>query len=116
MHWKVPRVSEPAGASRPAEAGLKVVDPVENLHETRTLAGFVRRLGEAYGDSPAIDDDGVVLTYRELVDRSGELARGLPLHRGIGKGSRVALIFANGADFAVALAAVTRIPAPSPFR
>jgi acyl-CoA synthetase (AMP-forming)/AMP-acid ligase II len=93
-----------------AEAGLKVVDPVENLHETRTLAGFVRRLGEAYGDSPAIDVDGVVLTYRQLVDRSGELARGL-LCRGIGKGSRVALIFANGADFAVGMAAVTRIGA-----
>jgi acyl-CoA synthetase (AMP-forming)/AMP-acid ligase II len=86
------------------------VDTVENLHETRTLAGFVRRLGEAYGDNPAIDDDGAVLTYRQLVGRSGELARGL-LHRGIGKGSRVALIFANGADFAVALAAVTRIGA-----
>lgn len=98
------------GCLTAAEAGPKVVDPVENLHETRTLAGFVRTLSEAYGDSPAIDDDGVVLTYRQLVDRSGELARGL-LHRGIGKGSRVALIFANGADFAVGMAAVTRIGA-----
>jgi acyl-CoA synthetase (AMP-forming)/AMP-acid ligase II len=92
------------------ETGQAVVDHVQNLHETRTLAGFIRTLGQAYGDSPALDDDGRLLTYRQLVDRSGELARGL-LCRGIGKGSRVALIFANNADFVVALAAVTRIGA-----
>jgi acyl-CoA synthetase (AMP-forming)/AMP-acid ligase II len=86
------------------------VDPAAILHETSTLAAFVRVLGDAYGDRPALDDDGVVLTYRQLVDRSAELARGL-LYRGVGKGSRVALIFANSADFVVALAAVTRIGA-----
>jgi acyl-CoA synthetase (AMP-forming)/AMP-acid ligase II len=89
---------------------LALVDPVEKLHETHTLAAFMRMLGNAYGDSPALDDDGVILTYHQLADRSAELARGL-LYRGIGKGSRVALIFANCADFAVALAAVTRIGA-----
>ncbi|WP_208301295.1 class I adenylate-forming enzyme family protein [Mycobacterium sp. DL440] len=83
---------------------------MERLHATQTLARFVRMLADAYGDRPAVDDEDVVLTYRQLVDRSSELAQGL-LYRGIGKGSRVALIFANGADFAVAIAAVTRIGA-----
>lgn len=90
--------------------GLTLGDPVMNLHDTHTLAAFVRLLGDAYDDRPALDDDGVILTYRQLVDRSAELSRGL-LHRGIGEGSHVALIFANCADFAVAMAAVTRIGA-----
>lgn len=95
-----------------AGQGLELAfgDPVKSLHATHTLAAFVRMLGNAYGDSPALDDEGVILTYRQLVDRSAELARGL-LHRGIGKDSRVALLFANCADFAVAMAAVTRIGA-----
>jgi acyl-CoA synthetase (AMP-forming)/AMP-acid ligase II len=106
--WVVDRMGDALQGAPGTELALG--DPVLNLHDTYTLAAFVRMLGIAYGDSPALDDDGVILTYRQLVDRSAELARGL-LHRGIGKDSRVALIFANCADFAVAMAAVTRIGA-----
>jgi acyl-CoA synthetase (AMP-forming)/AMP-acid ligase II len=82
----------------------------EGLHGMRTLAAFVPALGRAFGDAPAIELDGSVLTYRELDERSARLARGL-LHRGVGKGSRIALRFTNGPDFAVAVAAITRIGA-----
>src|ERR1700712_465154 len=101
MPWRPPRSDG---------CGVMSDELLEQLHQTRTLAGFARLLGDAHGDSPALDDDGANLTYRQLAHRSGELGRGL-LHRGIGKGSRVALIFANNADFLVAMAAVNRIGA-----
>lgn len=85
-------------------------EAVEVLRQTRTLPTFVAGLVAAHGDNPAIDVEGEVLTYRQLDVRSRQLARGL-LARGIGKGSRVALIFANGAEFAIAMSSVTRIGA-----
>lgn len=78
--------------------------------EARTHAEFVRGVADAYGDQTAITlpDSGV--TYRELNERSAVMARGL-LARGVGKGSRVGILLANGPEFAVALFAVTRIGA-----
>jgi acyl-CoA synthetase (AMP-forming)/AMP-acid ligase II len=85
-------------------------DGAEGLHGTRTLAAFVPALARAFGDTTAVDLEGSVLTYRELDEHSARMARGL-LYRGVGKGTKVALRFANGPDFAVAVAAITRIGA-----
>jgi acyl-CoA synthetase (AMP-forming)/AMP-acid ligase II len=82
----------------------------EGLHDTRTLPAFVRALAGAYGDAPAVDVDGDVVTYRQLEARSRQLAAAL-LARGVGKGSHVGMIFANGADFVVTMLAITRVGA-----
>jgi acyl-CoA synthetase (AMP-forming)/AMP-acid ligase II len=86
------------------------VQGVEGLHAARMFPAFVRALACTHGDRAALDVEGLVVTYRELEERSAELARGL-LHRGVGKGSRVAMIFANGPEFAIAMAAIMRIGA-----
>ncbi|WP_404480467.1 class I adenylate-forming enzyme family protein [Novosphingobium sp. BL-52-GroH] len=83
--------------------------------EAGTFARLVRTAAAAYGDAPAVvleDGDEVVatITYRALDERSALLARGL-VARGIGKGARVGFIQGNGPDFAVLLAAISRIGA-----
>lgn len=81
----------------------------------KTFPQLIRAAAAAYGDSLAltlkgdtISDDAV--SFRELDDRSAELARGL-LARGIGKGSRVGFILGNSPSFALMLAAIARIGA-----
>lgn len=83
--------------------------------EATTFPALVRAAAAAYGDDVAVVlEDGetvrVALTYRQLDERSALIARGL-LARGIGKGARVGFIHGNGPDFAVMLAAVSRIGA-----
>ncbi|SDC52523.1 Acyl-CoA synthetase (AMP-forming)/AMP-acid ligase II [Sphingomonas sp. YR710] len=80
-----------------------------------TFPQFIRATAAAYGDDIAIrlkgdtiPDDA--LTFRELDDRSAELARGL-IARGAGKGSRIGFIQGNGPSFALMLAAIARIGA-----
>lgn len=80
-----------------------------------TFAQLLHTAAEAYGDADAIvleDGEDVIsaITYRELDERSALMARGL-VARGIGKGARVGFIHGNGPDFAVALAAISRIGA-----
>ncbi|PNU01979.1 hypothetical protein A8V01_11035 [Novosphingobium guangzhouense] len=80
-----------------------------------TFTRFIRAVAALHGDAVAVtlEDDGHVLasiTYRDLDARSALLARGL-LARGIGKGARVGFIYGNGPDFAVMLAAISRIGA-----
>ncbi|HUD30812.1 MAG TPA: class I adenylate-forming enzyme family protein [Novosphingobium sp.] len=80
-----------------------------------TFPQLIRSAAAAYGDAVAVvleDGDDVVsaVTYRELDESSALMARGL-LARGIGKGARVGFVHGNGPDFAVALAAISRIGA-----
>jgi acyl-CoA synthetase (AMP-forming)/AMP-acid ligase II len=76
----------------------------------RTLPEFVRALGAAYGDKPAVVLRDEILTYRDLEDGSGRLAAAL-LRRGVGKGTRVGIIYANSPRWLLWWAAVTRIGA-----
>jgi acyl-CoA synthetase (AMP-forming)/AMP-acid ligase II len=76
----------------------------------RTLPEFVRALGAAYGDKPAVLLRDEILTYRDLEDRSARLAAGL-LRRGVGKGTRVGIIYSNSPRWLLWWAAVTRIGA-----
>jgi acyl-CoA synthetase (AMP-forming)/AMP-acid ligase II len=83
--------------------------------KAETFAQLIRAAAAAYGDAVAVvleDGEDVVsaITYRELDRRSALLARGL-IARGIGKGARVGFVHGNGPDFAVALAAISRIGA-----
>jgi len=81
--------------------------------QATTVAQLVRAAAHAYGDRPAIrfTDEQLppeTVSFADLDRRSAELARGL-LARGIGKGSRVGFVFANGPSFAVWMAAIARI-------
>jgi acyl-CoA synthetase (AMP-forming)/AMP-acid ligase II len=88
--------SGPAGTPAPTEA--------------RTTAELVRALAAVYGDRPAVALGEDVLTYAQLERRSAALARGL-LARGVGKGTRVGVLHADGPSFVVAWFALTRLGA-----
>jgi len=88
---------------------------IVHVEAARTFPEFVRATAAAYGDDLAVvlrregePDDAV--SFREIEARSAEFARGL-IARGVGKGTRVGLIFGNGPDFAIFLAAIARIGA-----
>jgi acyl-CoA synthetase (AMP-forming)/AMP-acid ligase II len=80
-----------------------------------TFPQMIRAAAAAYGDSIAVvlsgetvpDDE---ITFNELERQSAELARGL-VARGVGKGTRVGFIYGNGPNFALMLAAISRIGA-----
>lgn len=75
-----------------------------------TLPALLRQAVAARPDAVAIVAAGETITYRALLQRSSALARSL-LARGCGKGTRVGVLFPNGADWVVAFDAVTRIGA-----
>lgn len=81
----------------------------------KTFPQLIRAAAATYGDALAITLAGDTIpsdamSFRELDDRSAELARGL-LARGVGKGSRVGFISGNGPFFATMFAAIGRIGA-----
>jgi acyl-CoA synthetase (AMP-forming)/AMP-acid ligase II len=85
-----------------------VLDPKQAV----TFPQLIRAAAAAYGDDPAVVLNGESIpdesiSFRELDERSAELARGL-IGRGVGKGSRVGFIYGNGPGFALMLAAIAR--------
>lgn len=82
-----------------------------------TVAELILAAAHAYGDAPAVrlvSDDGTAvqaeITYRELEAASAERARGL-LALGVGKGTRVGILFGNGPEWTLWWAAIDRIGA-----
>ena len=81
----------------------------------RTFPELIRAAAAAYGDETAIvlRDASIpdeAATFRELDEQSALLARGM-LARGVGKGTRIGFICANGPRFAIWFAAAARIGA-----
>jgi acyl-CoA synthetase (AMP-forming)/AMP-acid ligase II len=74
-----------------------------------TIASVIRAQGRL-GDRVFVTADADRLTYGEAELRSRKLASAL-LEEGIGRGSRVAMLFGNSTDFAVCFLALTRIGA-----
>lgn len=85
-----------------------------DTHGAQTMPQLVRAAALAYGEDLAIslrrDDGETALSFAALDRESAKFARGL-VARGVGKGSRIGFIFGNGPDFAVMLAAISRIGA-----
>ncbi len=75
-----------------------------------TSGTLIRWCAERWGDKTLAILADERLTYREAEERSATLARGL-LASGVGKGTRVALLQANGPDWIVGWLAATRIGA-----
>lgn len=78
--------------------------------KARTLPELVRGMGAEYGDKPAVLHGDEVLTYRQLEDRSSLIAAAM-LERGVGKGTRIGIIYSNAPRWLELWAAVTRIGA-----
>lgn len=83
----------------------------DGLH---TLGRWTRDRAVATPDRVAVDDRGVVLSYRELEARASDLATAL-LDQGYGVGDRIATITGNSADhvvvfFACAKAGLVLVP------
>ena len=74
-----------------------------------TIASVIRARGRL-GDRMFLVTDGDRLSYGEAEARSRRLASAL-LDAGVGRSSRVAMLFGNGPDFAVCFLALSRIGA-----
>ena len=77
---------------------------------TPTLPVLLQRLAGEFGARDLIVTESRRMTYAQAEAESAELARAL-LASGVGKGTRVGLLFPNGPDWVAAFFAVTRIGA-----
>src|SRR4030095_9276583 len=77
---------------------------------TPTLPVLLRRLAAEHGARELIVTEARRMSYVQAESESAELARAL-LASGVGKGTRVGILFPNGPDWLVAFFAVTRIGA-----
>ncbi len=75
-----------------------------------TVGALLAERTAAAGDAPLLVTDDEILTYRQAEARSAELARAL-MAIGAHRGSHVALLHPNGADFVVGWLAAARIGA-----
>ena len=105
------RLSRRGHRAKDARDVLEEVVCTDGLH---TLGRWTRDRALATGDRIAVDDRGVVLTYRELDDRASRLAQRLR-GSGYGIGDRIATITGNSADqvvlfFACAKAGLALVP------
>ena len=84
----------------------KNVGPQWSGAGSATVVDLVQRACERHGTAPAlIFEDGLVVSYRDLLDRGERFAGAL--RRRVGRGDRVAVMLANRAEFMIAwLAAI----------
>lgn len=83
---------------------------IEKVSDIVTVPAWLRDLAARHGGAPAVSAETVTLSYAELDRTSADIARGL-LARGIGKGTRVGMLFGNGADWVRWWVAISRIGA-----
>src|SRR5262245_44669057 len=77
---------------------------------TPTSSELLRRVAAEHGSRELIVTEARQLTYQQAESESAELARAL-LASGVGKGTRVGILFPNGPEWVTAFFAVTRIGA-----
>ena len=75
-----------------------------------TAANMLHAAAADHGDREMVVSGDRRLTYRQVEDRSALLARGL-LARGVGKGTRLALLAPNGPEWIIGWLAASRIGA-----
>lgn len=98
------------GQIPPAEYGRPVWH--EQRAITETIPALLAHAHEHFADNECVVFDDERITYRELEERSGILARQL-LDAGIAKGTRVGVLFPSNPSFAVVWFALARIGAVS---
>ena len=75
-----------------------------------TVPNFLEHCVTQYGERPLILLGDRRITYAEAETESAQLARGL-LAQGVGKGTRVGILFPNGPEWTIAWLAAARIGA-----
>jgi acyl-CoA synthetase (AMP-forming)/AMP-acid ligase II len=98
-----------AGVS-PKGRGAMFTSPAESAEDALSIPIWLRGLTELFGPNTCIVTESGSLSFTEVDSRSDAIARGL-LARGIGKGTRVGLLFGNGAEWVAWWAAVEKIGA-----
>ncbi|WP_424860252.1 amino acid adenylation domain-containing protein [Streptomyces sp. MMS24-I29] len=93
------------GPERQRLAALGTTAPPPPRVGLRRIDALVAEQAHRTPDAIAVSSGGVRLTYRELQERAGLLARGL-CSRGVGPGDRVGVCLPRSADHVVALLAV----------
>lgn len=88
----------------------KALDAALPTWREQTLAGFLDRQAQRFGDRPLLITERGIWTYRALRDWSLRLAARFA-ESGIGPGDHVALIMANYAEFVAVKFAVARLGA-----
>jgi len=83
---------------------------VPPLDDTATIPALIRRAGREFATREYLITPGRRLSFGDADVQSRRLAKRL-LRSGVGKGTRVGLLFPQGPDFVVALLAITRIGA-----
>jgi acyl-CoA synthetase (AMP-forming)/AMP-acid ligase II len=78
--------------------------------DATTIPTWLRSLSLRHGSNPCVESEDRALTFAELDSASRALACGL-LARGVGKGTRVGILFGNGSDWVVWWAAISRVGA-----
>ena len=102
----------PAGDGPPSSRGAGA--PAELSFTPLTPVSFLRRSALVFGDRVAVRDGGRSFTYRDLLDRTGRLARTLA-RMGVADGGRVAVLAPNThvlleAHYAVPMAGAVLVP------
>lgn len=92
----------------PVLEGTSVSDATEV--DATTIPKWLNSLSARYGSNPCVESEDRVLTFADLDSASRQLASGL-LARGVGKGTRVGMLFGNGCDWVVWWAAISRVGA-----
>ncbi|MGI9569985.1 MAG: AMP-binding protein, partial [Desulfobulbia bacterium] len=75
-----------------------------------TLPNMLHYCVKQYGDLHCVIHGEERLTFKDVAERSAELALAL-LNAGVGKGTRIGLLMQNGADWIVNFLAIARIGA-----
>lgn len=90
----------------------QLTQKLEAMKLSLSIGDFVRERAAALGDQPAANwfETGVVLSYRELDDRSDRLAAAL-LKRGIRKGAHVAMMLPNAPEAVISWFAIAKLGA-----
>lgn len=85
-------------------------DAADTVDRPLSIPHWLRSLTDSFGPRTCVTTERESLSYTEVDRRSDAIARGL-LARGIGKGTRVGLLFGNGTEWVTWWAAVEKVGA-----
>src|SRR6202012_3933836 len=96
-------LTDPAGIRRRPMESSTTTTPAQSAVDATTVAEALRRTAASHPDMVAVrtPDDGVTLTWAELLQRVDALAGGLA-KLGVGHGECVAIMISNRPEFPIA--------------
>lgn len=95
---------------RKGQEGQEGIALSDNIEGITTIPSWLSSLSLRFGSKACVESEDRTLSFAELDSVSRELACGL-LARGVGKGTRVGMLFGNGPDWVLWWAAISRVGA-----